>query len=157
MHSMVTKYFAVVSALIPLAIAQSAEWGQCGGIGWAGPTTCVSGTTCVESNPYYSQCLPGVSTIARSFASHWSVLTVATIVCPRLHPLQPVHRIPRALQLARVYREPLPLLLELILSHSPSGSCTLVPRQTTLSSRILHTWPFWTTISSLAKSLRLTV
>jgi len=33
------------------------EYGQCGGTGWTGPTTCVAGTTCVYSNPYYSQCL----------------------------------------------------------------------------------------------------
>ena len=26
--------------LIHLATAQSQEWGQCGGIGWTGPTTC---------------------------------------------------------------------------------------------------------------------
>ncbi|RVD81422.1 uncharacterized protein DFL_009286 [Arthrobotrys flagrans] len=38
------------------APAQS-QWGQCGGVGWTGPTTCVSGTTCTELNPYYSQCL----------------------------------------------------------------------------------------------------
>ncbi|KAK6505106.1 hypothetical protein TWF481_007028 [Arthrobotrys musiformis] len=30
-------------------------WGQCGGIGWTGPTTCASGT-CVKQNEYYSQC-----------------------------------------------------------------------------------------------------
>jgi len=53
--------FASLLVLVPLAIAQSQEWGQCGGIGWAGATTCVSGTTCVESNAYYSQCLPGAS------------------------------------------------------------------------------------------------
>lgn len=35
-----------------------AEWGQCGGIGYTGSTTCVSGTTCVYSNAWYSQCLP---------------------------------------------------------------------------------------------------
>lgn len=33
----------------------SAEWGQCAGLGWTGPTACVSGTTCVYQNPYYSQ------------------------------------------------------------------------------------------------------
>ncbi|KAJ5483033.1 Endo-1-4-beta-xylanase D [Penicillium diatomitis] len=33
------------------------QWGQCGGNGWTGPTTCVSGTTCKYSNPWYSQCL----------------------------------------------------------------------------------------------------
>ena len=32
-------------------------YGQCGGIGWTGPTTCASGT-CKASNQYYSQCLP---------------------------------------------------------------------------------------------------
>ncbi|KAF5360328.1 hypothetical protein D9757_013944 [Collybiopsis confluens] len=42
-----------------LALAQSQEWGQCGGIGWPGPTTCVSGTICTVMNPYYSQCIPG--------------------------------------------------------------------------------------------------
>ncbi|TAQ84377.1 hypothetical protein B7494_g7298 [Chlorociboria aeruginascens] len=35
-----------------------AEWGQCGGMGWTGSGTCVSGTTCTYSNAYYSQCLP---------------------------------------------------------------------------------------------------
>ncbi|KAG8855536.1 hypothetical protein FRB91_002058 [Serendipita sp. 411] len=32
-------------------------YGQCGGTGWTGPTTCASGT-CKKSNDYYSQCLP---------------------------------------------------------------------------------------------------
>ncbi|KAK6542330.1 hypothetical protein TWF694_006289 [Orbilia ellipsospora] len=32
-------------------------YGQCGGIGWTGPTGCVSGATCHVLNPYYSQCL----------------------------------------------------------------------------------------------------
>jgi acetylxylan esterase len=33
------------------------HWGQCGGQGWTGPTTCVSPYTCQVSNAYYSQCL----------------------------------------------------------------------------------------------------
>ncbi|KAK6359577.1 carbohydrate-binding module 1 [Orbilia brochopaga] len=41
--------------------AQSPTWGQCGGIGWTGPTTCTSGNNCVSLNPYYSQCVPGPS------------------------------------------------------------------------------------------------
>ncbi|KAF8972151.1 endo-1,4-beta-xylanase C precursor [Flammula alnicola] len=45
-------------ALVQLASAQSAAWGQCGGTGWTGPTTCVSGYSCTFSNAYYSQCLP---------------------------------------------------------------------------------------------------
>ncbi|KAG5956284.1 hypothetical protein E4U57_002731 [Claviceps arundinis] len=36
---------------------QVQRWGQCGGKGWTGPTTCVTGTTCKELNPWYSQCL----------------------------------------------------------------------------------------------------
>lgn len=36
----------------------AAAYGQCGGTGWTGSTTCVSGYTCTYSNAYYSQCLP---------------------------------------------------------------------------------------------------
>lgn len=32
-------------------------YGQCGGNGWTGPTTCASGT-CTATNEWYSQCLP---------------------------------------------------------------------------------------------------
>jgi len=38
--------------------ATSALYGQCGGIGWTGPTLCASGSTCQVTNAYYSQCLP---------------------------------------------------------------------------------------------------
>ncbi|KIK55052.1 glycoside hydrolase family 5 protein [Collybiopsis luxurians FD-317 M1] len=41
---------------------QSPQFGQCGGIGWTGPTTCVAGSVCTVSSPYYSQCLPGTAT-----------------------------------------------------------------------------------------------
>jgi xyloglucan-specific endo-beta-1,4-glucanase len=34
-----------------------AKYFQCGGIGWTGSGTCVSGTTCTAQNAYYSQCL----------------------------------------------------------------------------------------------------
>ncbi|KAH7108502.1 hypothetical protein BKA62DRAFT_753170 [Auriculariales sp. MPI-PUGE-AT-0066] len=32
------------------------QWGQCGGIGYTGATTCASGYTCHYVNDYYSQC-----------------------------------------------------------------------------------------------------
>ncbi|KAF9462197.1 family 7 glycoside hydrolase [Collybia nuda] len=32
------------------------QWGQCGGIGYTGPTVCVSPYKCNVQNPYYSQC-----------------------------------------------------------------------------------------------------
>ncbi|KAF5328823.1 hypothetical protein D9619_011507 [Psilocybe cf. subviscida] len=35
----------------------AAHYGQCGGQGWTGPTTCASPYTCQASNSYYSQCL----------------------------------------------------------------------------------------------------
>jgi cellulase len=35
----------------------AAHYGQCGGTGWSGPTTCVSPYTCTATNQYYSQCL----------------------------------------------------------------------------------------------------
>ncbi|KAF5373610.1 hypothetical protein D9758_000872 [Tetrapyrgos nigripes] len=50
-----------VASLLPFAFAQSPQWGQCGGIGWNGATTCVSGSSCTVVNPYYSQCIPGAS------------------------------------------------------------------------------------------------
>jgi len=34
-----------------------AHWGQCGGIGYSGATTCASPYTCKVSSAYYSQCL----------------------------------------------------------------------------------------------------
>ncbi|OCH87433.1 cellulose-growth-specific protein [Obba rivulosa] len=34
-----------------------AEYGQCGGEGFTGATTCEAGLTCTELNDYYSQCL----------------------------------------------------------------------------------------------------
>ncbi|KZT43365.1 hypothetical protein SISSUDRAFT_1057768 [Sistotremastrum suecicum HHB10207 ss-3] len=37
--------------------ATQTKYGQCGGIGWSGPTTCASGSTCTVGNAYYSQCL----------------------------------------------------------------------------------------------------
>ncbi|EAQ89440.1 hypothetical protein CHGG_06059 [Chaetomium globosum CBS 148.51] len=33
------------------------KWGQCGGSGFSGCTTCASGSTCKATNDYYSQCV----------------------------------------------------------------------------------------------------
>ncbi|CAA7269601.1 unnamed protein product [Cyclocybe aegerita] len=66
---MALKYsipFATLLAFLPLATAQSGAWGQCGGNGWTGPTTCIAGYTCTYSNPWYSQCLPGTASTAVS-------------------------------------------------------------------------------------------
>ncbi|KAF4621138.1 hypothetical protein D9613_001150 [Agrocybe pediades] len=50
-----------VVALLPSVLAQAPVWGQCGGTGFTGPTTCVAGSTCTFSNQWYSQCLPSSS------------------------------------------------------------------------------------------------
>ncbi|KAI5118495.1 hypothetical protein M0805_003995 [Coniferiporia weirii] len=62
------------------ARAQSAVWAQCGGIGWTGATTCVSGTTCTELNDYYSQCIPAASTTASTVQSTSTVASTTASV-----------------------------------------------------------------------------
>ncbi|PPR05310.1 hypothetical protein CVT26_011569 [Gymnopilus dilepis] len=58
---------AVLASILPaFVVAQSPVWGQCGGQGWTGPTTCAAGSTCTFSNPYYSQCLPSSSSVSSS-------------------------------------------------------------------------------------------
>ncbi|GLB40406.1 putative cellulase (glycosyl hydrolase family 5) [Lyophyllum shimeji] len=58
---------ASLSAFATLAIfatraAAVAVWGQCGGIGYTGSTTCDAGSTCIKVNDYYFQCQPGSPT-----------------------------------------------------------------------------------------------
>ncbi|KAL6799703.1 carbohydrate-binding module family 1 [Trichoderma sp. SZMC 28012] len=48
------------------SIAQQTVWGQCGGQGWSGPTSCVAGSACSTLNPYYAQCIPGATTMSTS-------------------------------------------------------------------------------------------
>uniref|UniRef100_A0A0W0FWY4 CBM1 domain-containing protein n=1 Tax=Moniliophthora roreri TaxID=221103 RepID=A0A0W0FWY4_MONRR len=75
---MVSILFTIIW-LAGFASAQSPAWGQCGGIGWTGATTCVSGSACVKQNDCeivslggrfqflstptldYSQCIPGAT------------------------------------------------------------------------------------------------
>ncbi|THG99994.1 hypothetical protein EW026_g2455 [Hermanssonia centrifuga] len=45
-----TATLASLVALVPFAAAQSAVWGQCGGIGWTGPTTCATGSASAPSS-----------------------------------------------------------------------------------------------------------
>ncbi|KAF3384036.1 Endo-1,4-beta-xylanase D [Talaromyces pinophilus] len=52
-----TSASSTTSTTSTSATSGAAHWGQCGGIGWSGPTICVSPYTCQVLNPYYSQCL----------------------------------------------------------------------------------------------------
>ncbi|KAK6347275.1 hypothetical protein TWF696_007347 [Orbilia brochopaga] len=59
--------------------AQQSAYGQCGGVNWTGPTTCVSGWTCVYSNDYYSQCLQATGvTTAKTTTKTTSTKTTST-------------------------------------------------------------------------------
>ncbi|EKM58507.1 glycoside hydrolase family 10 protein [Phanerochaete carnosa HHB-10118-sp] len=50
--------FLALAALVSAVFAQSSVWGQCGGIGWTGPTACTTGNVCQAYSQYYSQCIP---------------------------------------------------------------------------------------------------
>ncbi|KAL1963325.1 hypothetical protein VTN77DRAFT_8446 [Rasamsonia byssochlamydoides] len=57
-----------ILALVPAAFllgaaeAQQSVWGQCGGSGYTGPTSCAAGSTCSTQNAYYAQCVPATAT-----------------------------------------------------------------------------------------------
>ncbi|KAM7199128.1 putative endoglucanase type F [Rhypophila sp. PSN 637] len=56
-----------LALLVPAATtatASQALWGQCGGIGYQGSTSCTTGAVCTAWNPYYHQCVPGATTAA---------------------------------------------------------------------------------------------
>ncbi|KDQ33635.1 glycoside hydrolase family 62 protein [Pleurotus ostreatus PC15] len=53
--------FVFLTALASAALAAVPLYGQCGGSGWAGETTCTTGI-CSIQNEWYSQCIPGQAT-----------------------------------------------------------------------------------------------
>lgn len=65
------KVLLPLSILTGVAVGQSVApaYGQCGGQGWTGPTACEAGWTCTYSSQWYSQCLPGTTTITTSTTS----------------------------------------------------------------------------------------
>nr|OQO03061.1 hypothetical protein B0A51_17844 [Rachicladosporium sp. CCFEE 5018] len=66
--------------VIPAAVAQQAIYAQCGGSGYSGGTTCVSGSTCVVVNPYYSQCLPGSASSSSTSSACTTTITISSRV-----------------------------------------------------------------------------
>ncbi|GES62082.1 putative endoglucanase [Aspergillus terreus] len=52
-----TKATTTTTTASSTATSGAQHWGQCGGNGWTGPTTCVSPYTCQKQNDWYSQCL----------------------------------------------------------------------------------------------------
>ncbi|EIN13297.1 endoglucanase [Punctularia strigosozonata HHB-11173 SS5] len=71
----------LVSLILALASTPAygvAIWGQCGGIGYSGSTTCDSGLSCVKLNDYYSQCLQGASTTSAATSTVQTTTTAST-------------------------------------------------------------------------------
>ena len=64
----------------PPASVCSALYGQCGGTGYTGPTCCAAGSTCVYSNPYYSQCLPSTPSPAPAPANYWKCVPCEELI-----------------------------------------------------------------------------
>ncbi|KAF2470717.1 uncharacterized protein BDR25DRAFT_225149 [Lindgomyces ingoldianus] len=60
-----------LTSIITAVAAQQLAWGQCGGNGWTGETSCVNGYTCQISNEWYSQCIPSSAAPGKiSLSSH---------------------------------------------------------------------------------------
>ncbi|THH09186.1 hypothetical protein EW145_g2190 [Phellinidium pouzarii] len=78
------KLFALsaIIVVVPYVHAQAGLYAQCGGIGWTGATTCVSGSVCTELNSYYSQCLPGEASTTVSASTSSSVTVAPTSSAP---------------------------------------------------------------------------
>lgn len=74
----IMKSLIASTAFIAGALAQGAAYAQCGGQGWTGATTCVSGYTCTVSNQYYSQCLPGSAATTLSTSTSKATPTSAS-------------------------------------------------------------------------------
>ncbi|CAE6434035.1 unnamed protein product [Rhizoctonia solani] len=70
-----------LAATIGTAVAV-AEWGQCGGATYNGPTTCDAGLTCVKQNDFYSQCLKATTSATTPTTTSRPVTTTVTSAIP---------------------------------------------------------------------------
>lgn len=73
-----------LSLLVAGVAAQQSAYGQCGGEGYSGSTSCTSGYTCTSDNPYYYQCVPGTASATATSATTSSKATSVV----SLHPLE---------------------------------------------------------------------
>ncbi|KAL4861134.1 1,4-beta-D-glucan cellobiohydrolase C [Aspergillus spectabilis] len=71
--------WSIAIALLPAAAtAQQTLWGQCGGQGWTGPTSCVAGAACSTQNAFYAQCLPAATTTTTQSTTTTTTRTTLT-------------------------------------------------------------------------------
>ncbi|GCB21172.1 probable 1,4-beta-D-glucan cellobiohydrolase C [Aspergillus awamori] len=67
-------------AFLPFGIqAQQTLWGQCGGQGYSGATSCVAGATCATVNEYYAQCTPAAGTSSATTLKTTTSSTTAAV------------------------------------------------------------------------------
>ncbi|KAG5654138.1 Beta-glucosidase cel3A [Sphagnurus paluster] len=70
-----TALVALISVVPAFVNAAQPLYAQCGGIGWTGDTSCVSGSVCTKLNDYYFQCLAGTTTSTPATSSSTSKTT----------------------------------------------------------------------------------
>ncbi|RAL64341.1 hypothetical protein DID88_001817 [Monilinia fructigena] len=58
--------------------AEVALYGQCGGTGFTGSTSCASGAVCQSQNAFYYQCVEGTATASSAVASSSAIAPVTT-------------------------------------------------------------------------------
>ncbi|KAJ6468521.1 hypothetical protein C8R47DRAFT_805640 [Mycena vitilis] len=63
---------SILAFVLSSVRAQSPIWGQCGGTGWTGSTSCAIGSVCTAQNSFYSQCLPSSVTTSSSTSTSTS-------------------------------------------------------------------------------------
>ncbi|KAL4769851.1 1,4-beta-D-glucan cellobiohydrolase C [Aspergillus nidulans var. acristatus] len=67
-----------LALLLPAVQAQQSLYGQCGGSGWTGATSCVPGAACSTLNPWYAQCLPAATTTSTTLTTTTSSATTTS-------------------------------------------------------------------------------
>ncbi|KAJ0333275.1 hypothetical protein COL5a_000976 [Colletotrichum fioriniae] len=72
------KGLILSTALVSGAMAAAGPYMPCGGKGFTGETTCVSGYTCTVQNEYYSQCVQGSAAGAVSAQAQATTLRTST-------------------------------------------------------------------------------
>lgn len=78
------RYSFVFSALMATAVAaDGAAYAQCGGKGFTGATTCVSGYHCQYQNDWYSQCVPGSAGASTKAATPTKAPVATTLMTVR--------------------------------------------------------------------------
>ncbi|KAA8574600.1 hypothetical protein EYC84_006042 [Monilinia fructicola] len=70
--------------------AEVALYGQCGGTGFTGSTSCASGAVCQSQNAFYYQCVEGTATASSVVASSSALAPVTTAALPSSNSTIPI-------------------------------------------------------------------